>query len=155
MTVLMLFGLVVLNFVISWFNAWSVGRSWTEAQMVGGWPKFMAWMGAVMSACGFTWVYLVIVGMVAGSTGKLSPEYLEAFYSLGYLVIIFPVLGSGLAITIQSWAHAWRERNLLNMGMAGWNTFAQVYIQHGGCHPGGPRRAFLRHEGARREGRQG
>lgn len=123
----MLFLLFVLNFGISWFNAWSVGRSWVETKAAGGWLHFMSWMGAIMSACGFTWCYLVVLGMAATSFNWLPPTYLKGFFSLGYLVIIIPVLGSGLAIMIQSWAHFWREKNILNGGVAAWNTFGQVY----------------------------
>jgi len=124
---LILFGLMVVNFAISVFNAWSVGRSWVETKAAGGWPRFMAWMGAVMSACGFTWVYLIILALIAQSFGKLPEVYVDAALKLGYLVIILPVLGSGLAITIQSWAHFWRERNLRSGAITGWNTFAQAY----------------------------
>lgn len=28
--------LVALNFGISWFNAWSVGRSWADSRAIGG-----------------------------------------------------------------------------------------------------------------------
>ena len=39
----------------------------------------------------------VIEGML------LSPEALQATLELGYMVIIFPILGSGLAITLATW----------------------------------------------------
>ena len=35
--------LLVLNFGISWFNAYSVGRSWADSKAIGGWPRFMDW----------------------------------------------------------------------------------------------------------------
>ena len=55
-----LFALVwVLNFGISVWNAYAVGKVWVEARLAGGWHRFMCWMGAVMSACGFTWCYSV------------------------------------------------------------------------------------------------
>lgn len=119
--------LIVLNFAISVFNAWSVGKAWFETKAIGGWPRFMAWMGAVMSACGFTWAYLVLIGIVASALGWLDQEYLNAMFSLGYLAIIIPVLGSGLAIMVNSWVIAWKKRSITNMGIAGWNTFAQAY----------------------------
>lgn len=124
----------MLNFGISWFNAWSVGKSWIETKQVGGWPRFMAWCGATMSACGFTWVYVTILGLIAQSTGKLPPQYVNAMFSLGYLTIILPILGSGLAITAQSWAYFWRERNFGSGAAAGWNTFAQIYNMYEAVH---------------------
>lgn len=117
--------LFVLNLVISAFNAWSCGRSWTETRVLGGWPRFMAWMGATMSAVGFTWCYAVVACFVGVSTGKLTPEQAQLVFELAYLAIIFPAIGSGLAITIQSWVHFARERNWSNAGLAIYNTFAQ------------------------------
>jgi hypothetical protein len=57
----------VLNFGISWFNAWSVGKTWTETKATGGAPHFMSWMGATMAAVGFTWCYAVVIGYGAVS----------------------------------------------------------------------------------------
>lgn len=131
----------ILNFVISWFNAWGCGKTWNETKHVGGWPHFLNWMGAVMAASGFTWCYMVILG-VAGATipfeqdngtvaPLLSPDSLAAFASLGYLVIIGPILGSGLAITVHSWGVFWRRKSLGNGAVAGYNTFAQIYNMYG------------------------
>lgn len=117
----------VLNFVISWFNAWAVGRSWAESKHVGGWPHFMNWMGAIMAASGFTWCFLVLIGLGVHATGYLPEEYLKGFYELGYVIIIVPVLGSGLAITIDAWAHFWKKRTLGNGAVATYDTFAQIY----------------------------
>ena len=47
--------------------------------------------------------------------------------NLTYVLIIIPALGSGFAITIHSWIAFAREKSLANLGMAGWNTFAQAY----------------------------
>jgi hypothetical protein len=90
--------LLLLNFVISWFNAWSVGRSWAETKAFGGLPRFFAWCGSVMSACGFTWCYLVLLVIINHAIPwkyQLPPKYEEAMFRLGYLMIILPVIGSG------------------------------------------------------------
>lgn len=135
----MIWFFVLLNFGISWLNAWGCGRTWAETKMVGGWQHFMNWMGAIMSASGFTWCYLVVVGTIANiipvemekGSGLyeplLSDGNLQAFYALGYLVIILPILGSGLAIMLESWAHFWRRRTFRSGAVAGWNTFANAY----------------------------
>ena len=44
----------ILNFGISWWNAYAVGVTWVETKNMGGYQRFMAWMGAIMSASGFT-----------------------------------------------------------------------------------------------------
>ena len=84
------------------------------------------WCGAIMSACGFTWVYIALLGMLAQSFQWLPARYIEGIFSLGYLVIIFPLLGSGLGIAASSWAQFWRQKNLINGGIAAWNTYAQI-----------------------------
>lgn len=140
----MLFGLWCLNLVISALNAWGCGSTWDASRAKGGVAHFMNWMGAVMSASGFTWCYLVVFGLLgsvlplswftaieAGQEGEmlLDAAALTAFIELGYLVIIFPILGSGLAITIQSWRRLAmaRQRRFGDYAVTGWNTAAQVH----------------------------
>jgi hypothetical protein len=55
-----------------------------------------------MSACGFTWVYIAPLGILAQSFQWLPARYIEGIFSLGYLVIILPLLGSELGITANS-----------------------------------------------------
>ena len=124
------------NFGISWLNAWGCGKSWTETKYFGGVAHFMNWMAAIMSACGFTWCYAVLACLVGGNVhhhvgGKyvpyLSPEQVSAVLQAGYLLIILPILGSGLAITIHSWVVWKRNRGMRNAAIAGYNTFADIY----------------------------
>jgi hypothetical protein len=134
-----------LNFGISWFNAWAVGSTWDSSKEEGsGGAYFMNWMGAIMSASGFTWCYLIVLGLIATQvpmawlvdaeegaepvTGMLlEGDSLQAFADLGYLVIIVPILGSGLAITVASWRAFARRRTVGDGMVTGWNTFAQVH----------------------------
>lgn len=119
--------LMGLNFAISWFNAWSCGRAWGDAKAAGGWTLFITWCGAIMSACGFTWVYTLLLAFGLGAAGKLSPQLVEGTIQLGYLVIIIPVIGSGLGITAHSLGVFWRRKSLGNGLVGGWNTFAQIH----------------------------
>ncbi len=57
----------------------------------------------------------------------LDEEALKAGLSLGYLVTVPGLLFSGLFIWIHSLVEAWRRRDLASMGVAGWNTFAQLH----------------------------
>lgn len=123
----MLILLILLNFAISVFNSWSVGRSWAETKAAGGWARFLAYCGAIMAASGFTWCYTIILAVVASLMGKLPEPYVEGMLRLGYLIIILPVIGSGIAIMVDSWAHFWRKRSFGSGAVAGWNTFANVY----------------------------
>src|SRR5258708_22050742 len=74
----MIFLLLILNFAISWFNAWSVGRVLVESKMIGGVFPMTVWGGAIMSACGFTWVYLTLLGTLTQSFQWLPVRYIQA-----------------------------------------------------------------------------
>jgi hypothetical protein len=125
---LLLVGLVwVLNFAISLWNAYAVGKAWVEARAVGGWPRLLCWAGAVMSASGFTWCYLLLLGLAARHFDFLSPDQLGVAFNLGYVLLIPGILLSGLAIAVDSWARAFRQGGFLNYGLAVYNTYAQVH----------------------------
>jgi cellobiose-specific phosphotransferase system component IIC len=87
----------------------------------------MTWMGWLMSALGFTWCYVLIVALLAHSGGYLTAQQTDAAMSLGYLIVLPGVLVAGLFIWIDSLVRAWRERDLPSIGIAAWNTFAQVH----------------------------
>src|SRR5262245_22550301 len=94
-----LFALVwVLNFGISVWNAYAVGKVWVEARMVGGWRRFMCWMGAIMSAVGFTWCYLSFLALTASYFKVITEEQVMVALDLGYVLLIPFVLFSGYAI---------------------------------------------------------
>jgi hypothetical protein len=87
----------------------------------------MTWMGWLMSALGFTWCYVIVLAVIAHGAGYLTVQQTDAALSLGYLIVIPGVLFSGLFIWIDSLVHAWRERDLPGIGIAAWNTYAQVH----------------------------
>ncbi len=128
----------VLNFAISWFNAWACGQAWNESKKQGGFPHLTNWAGAIMSASGFSWCYMVVLawfGATVPFTDKkthvvstlLSQADLQAFCDLGYAVIVIPIIGSGLIIMLDTWAHFYRKRTIGNALLSGYNTFAQLH----------------------------
>lgn len=127
----------ILNFAISWWNARVVGLVWVETKHMGGWPRFMTWMGWLMSASGFTWCYLVVLLFGAYFVQPaflkphepmlLTPEHIRGGFALGYLIILPGILFSGLMIWIDSVSQAWRRRDPASIGVASWNTFAQAH----------------------------
>lgn len=125
--------LLLWNFLISWLNCWYVGKTWAESKVIGGWVRFVTWCAAVMGACGFIWCNMLVVGFLAsthvGLLGKyaLTDKYLEFLFNIGYVLIIFPILGSGMGIWLDSVKEAYKRRDGLSIGVAGYNTFAQVY----------------------------
>jgi hypothetical protein len=130
----------LLNFAISWFNAWGCGKTWNETKHSAGGAHLMNWMGAIMSASGFTWCYLVIACFLGGTIPVeqddgttatwLTMEQVQVVADLGYLVIIGPILGSGLAITVHTWGVFYRRRTIGNAALGGYNTFANIYNIH-------------------------
>ncbi len=135
--IIILIAVWLLNFGISWLNARTCGVVWAETKAIGGWHRFLTWMGAVMSASGFTWCYLIVLLLGTyyiqpallkeGQEPWLDKDAVLAGFQLGYLIIIPGVLFSGLMIWIDSLMEAWRRRDWKSVGVAGWNTFAQVH----------------------------
>jgi hypothetical protein len=117
----------VLNFGIAVWNAYAVGKVWVEARHAGGWHRFMCWMGAVMSACGFTWCYLTFLALTAHHFQWLSDDAVMAVLNLGYVLLVPFMLFSGYAITLDSWGQAYRRGGFLNYGAAAWNTYASIH----------------------------
>ena len=123
-----LFALVwVLNFAISVWNAYAVGKVWVEARVAGGRHRFMCWVGAVMSASGFTWCYLSFLALTAHRFQWLTDDQVQAALDLGYVLLLPFVLFGGYAITLDSWAQAFRRGGILNYGAAAWNTYATIH----------------------------
>lgn len=118
----------LLNFGISFWNAYAVGNSWIEVKhQEGTWPKVLAWSGAVMSALGFTWCYLIALAFLCYSMQWLDQGTVEGAIWLGYILLVPGVLASGLVITLDSWARAYRNRRIQDIGIAAWNTYAEYH----------------------------
>ncbi len=117
----------LINAGISWWNARVVGLDWVESKHLGGWIQFMTWMGWLMSALGFTWCYVTLLALLAKIGGYIDEQTMDATISLGYLLLLPGALISGLFIWINSLILAWRKRDLPSIGIAAWNTFAQVH----------------------------
>ena len=122
----------VINFGISILNALSVGAVWTETKSIGGMTRFLAWCGAIMSACGFIWCYAVIEAIVLYELEYFSAENVDVVMSMVYILIYFPVVGSGIGILIDSWVEFARRRTLGSAVRAGWNTYAQTRNMYDG-----------------------
>ncbi len=123
-----LFALVwVLNFGISVWNAYAVGKVWVEARHENGWHRFMCWMGAIMSATGFTWCYLSFLVLTASYFQWISEQQAMVALDLGYILLLPFMLFAGYAITLDSWVQAYRRGGFLNYGVAAWNTYASIH----------------------------
>ena len=117
----------LLNFGLSVWNAYAVGLAWVETKHSGGWPRVTAWAGAVMSASGFSWCYLLILTYAAYGLNWLDIDHVGVALQMGYIVLIPGILIAGMVITLDSWARTYRQRTLGNLGSAAWNTYAQIH----------------------------
>jgi hypothetical protein len=123
-----LFALVwVLNFAISVWNAYAVGKVWVDARHENGWHRFMCWMGAVMSACGFTWCYLSFLALTAHYFQLITEQQTLVALNLGYILLLPFMLFAGYAVTLDSWVQAYRQGGFLRYGAAAWNTYASIH----------------------------
>lgn len=116
-----------LNLGISIWNAYVTGKVWIEAKHAGGMHRFMAWMGYLMASLGFSWDILVLVGILLHSLGKITPDQATLFFQAGYVLLVPGFLFSGYAIMFQSWANAYRNHSVVNMGVAAYNTYANIH----------------------------
>jgi hypothetical protein len=123
----MIFFIWCLNLGISLWNAYATGKVWVEAKHAGGVHRFMAWMGYLMASLGFSWAILVLVGMLLQSLGTITPDQATLFLQAGYVLVVPGFLFSGYAIMFQSWANAYRNHSVVNMGVAAYNTYANVH----------------------------
>lgn len=131
-----LFAVMILgvNGLISWWNCRVTGQAWLEVMHGGSvFMKVLLWCGAVQAVVGFSMISLFVLLGVATLTAPLMgiEEYMPLVWSWAtsfwYIAIIIPALATGYILTIHSWIALWRERSLVNMGSAAWNTFASVY----------------------------
>ncbi len=135
-TFLMIF-VVLLNVGIAWWNTYAVGSVWNDTKISGS--KFnmaLLYSGAIQSVAGFsvpiilalTWVMTSYLS--SGATPKLSADDVNAVWAgvmnLWYVSIIIPVVGSGFIIWGHSVKTAYEQRDWSSIGVASWNTFAQI-----------------------------
>ena len=126
--------LILWNFLISVLNCWFVGKTWAESKVIGGWFRFVTWCAAIMGTCGFVWCNTLVIGWLASTHAGLLPlkyqlndTYLELLFNIGYMLVIVPILGSGMGIWLDSVKKAYMRRDGLSIGVASYNTFAQGY----------------------------
>ncbi|MFA4873623.1 MAG: hypothetical protein WC659_06905 [Patescibacteria group bacterium] len=127
MDLLLIFGIWMLNLGISIWNNWVTGQVWVEAKHAGGWYRFMAWMGYLMTSIGYSWNLLIVVALVCFSKGWLDLEHTQALLYIGYIILVPGVLFSGYAIMFNSWANAYRTRTVSSFSIAAYNTYANIH----------------------------
>ena len=118
---------LIINGLISYSNARIAGRCYSDAKAQGGWTYFMTWCTIIMAACGWTWITLAPTALILGSLGVMKMAYAIGAIELGYLFLIIPILGTGLAIWVDSLTTFYRQRDLASGATAAWNTYATCH----------------------------
>ena len=121
--------ITVMNIAISWLNAGVCGRSWEESKACGGIIRLVVWCTAIQSAIGFSSALIPPLLYLAHENlpRYFTDIYFQGAIGLWYMTIVFPMIGTGLAITVESWVAVYRDASLLRLNYAAWNTFAQIH----------------------------
>lgn len=120
--------ITIWNVFISFWNARVVGLAWGDRSAdYGGFMRLVLWSALVQSAVGFSMPILVLEAVIFRAAGVLSDAALRGMFSLWYLMVIVPLLGTGLVITAHSLVQAYRSRNWGDMAVAGYNTLATAH----------------------------
>jgi len=124
---LLMIPILLLNVGISFWNARVCGLVWDESKVLGDWIRVVVISGAVQAACGFTMaIAFALVAVLAGA-GALTPRDLEFVVPLLYLAVGIPLIGTGLIILMHSWIEFFRNKTLVNAGVAVYNTIAMAH----------------------------
>jgi hypothetical protein len=114
---LLLWLLIVLNFLICCWDAWVAGIIWEKAQST---------LEQVLAACAFVMGYvgffytMILVGIV---TNYLPREWLLA----ANVYLGAPIILTGIFITIHGWIQTIRTRSITSGLVSVWNTFAIIH----------------------------
>jgi len=130
----MFFFMMILNFAISWMNARSAGKIWSESKAVGGMLRFHAIAAYALAILGFTMVYgiilIMLIPVVLPMFTDISPEVLWSATQLAndilFLLIAIFIIPLGYYAWFTSFIAFWRKRGLANGLTLGWNTFANI-----------------------------
>lgn len=137
MDMILLVAVLLLNTLISIWNCYVVGTAWKDVMAMGKpFDKVLLWSGVIQAGIGFSMPILIGLGwltvglLTSGAKPELTPaegaQLMQWIFSFWYVAVIFPILGTGLAIWIHSVQVAMERRDFASIAAAGWNSFAQI-----------------------------
>lgn len=116
----------IVNPLIAYFNAYTVGKYWNDIQYSSFWQKTISVSALVQSVIGFSMPILGILLFIGYITKTLTMNQIDLSIDLLWLSIIIPIVGSGILITIESIKEAIRSRSFTNGALAIWNLGATI-----------------------------
>ncbi|HYK93698.1 MAG TPA: hypothetical protein VEY07_06615 [Thermoplasmata archaeon] len=128
-TYLLLALIIVFDFVLSLWNAYSSGVIWGLLRSQPGktFSKVSAFAGLGLAFAGMAYATTIILAWVAWQIGFLAIWDFLYLVSFDFLVFGAMIIGFGLVVTVQSITIAYRQRNFGSIAIATWNTFAEVW----------------------------
>jgi len=118
---------LALNAGISILNVYYIGVNWAETEAVGGWRRFMSWVGAATTVLGFTYVYLTLLAVGFYAFGALTDVGMLVALYLGFKLLIPGVLCTGYIIMLNQWGNTFRDGGYTNWGLSTYDTYANYH----------------------------
>lgn len=121
--------ILLFSFVISIWNAYASGVTWTLLRNERGhrFAKAAAVAGLGLAFAGMAYAVLIVISYAALFLSVLSVGDFLYLVSFDFLVFGALIIGFGLVVTAQSVAIAVQERKLGSIAIAAWNVFAEVW----------------------------
>lgn len=140
MQMMWLIVICALNFGISWWNAKVVGWLWNDRPVMGPFSKLVLYSAAVNSAIGFSSV--LMIGLAFPASHFMDPtqahKLITWMMALWYVLVIIPILGTGLVITLHSWMQFLRTKSWSDLAASSWNTYATLHNLYDASQSLGP-----------------
>jgi hypothetical protein len=115
--------LLILNYLLAWFSARLVARSWLDANAAGRWARLLCWVGAILAALGFTWCYLTLALAAAHYFGLVVATSVQLVAGIGGLVLTVLAFGMAALLAIYCHLRAARERIIRGGGPEQWHRY--------------------------------
>ena len=129
LSVVLLIGIVALDFVISIWNAYASGVTIALLRGQSGRSllRVAAASGLGLAFAGMAYAMLIVFSFVALYLNYLTSADVDVVLAFDFLVFGAMIIGFGLVVTAQSLAIAYRKRSLGSIAISGWNVFAEVW----------------------------
>ena len=120
---------IIFDFVVSLWNAYASGVTWTLLKNKPGqrFAKAAAIAGLGLAFAGMCYAILIIASFLALFVGILAVGDVLFIVSFDFLVFAAMIIGFGLVVTAQSIAIAYRTRNWGAIAISAWNVFAEIW----------------------------
>ena len=119
---------LILNFFLSLWNGYTGGYTIGILKKQGGSTlgKIGAYSIVGLAFAGMAYVMSIVVMYFASTQGYASPEVISYVLGFNFIVFGFLGIGFGLIVTIRSIVIAAKNRDLMSMGFAVWNTIVGI-----------------------------